>query len=366
MKRFLDEGLQVQTFAAYWSGDYLVFAAAQGANVNLWRALFEVRYPTHPGSAQRLTFGAAFETGPWVADNGTIAFENHRGLVRIWSFALHGADAQTGERITQSADLDAFPSISSDGRWLAFTRSPAEKGIRQIWLRDLPSGNESMMTSDAGAKSNPVISPAGDLLAYSVAEGAGNSIYVMTCATRRTRRLCQQCGFASSWMPGGDGLLASARGQIDSISVTTGSVTPALARSGLLLDEAEISPDRKWIAFSTHAPEQERRVYVAPYGTPGEWLPAGPASGWSDKPHWSVDGRTLFFYSDADGHPCIWSRAVDGQFRREARALHHFHNARLDAESISQPIRNFAVAKDRMFLDLAERSGSIWMAFPQR
>jgi hypothetical protein len=183
--------------------------------------------------------------------------------------------------------------------------------------------------------------------------------------TRETRRLCPGCGYLSAWLPDGKAVLVSTGGQIQRIDLSTGAATTVLSKQGLLLDEAECSPDEQWIAFSARAPGQERIIYVAPFGQAGGWRQVDPRKGWSDKPHWSSNGKSLYFYSNADGYRCIWSRAfnpVIGAPAGPLRPIQHLHNSRLSSMSVSQPVRSFAVTSNRIFLNLAENSASIWMS----
>ena len=366
LKRFRAQGLEVHTYAVCWYGDYLVFSAADKANVNLWRARLQLEHPTRPGEARRLTFGTGFETAPWIASNGTLVFQSQRGNLRIWSSAIAGPQSEaTLARVTDTAEYDAFPSVSQDRQWLAFTRTSSEAGVRQIWLRNLQSGIETMMTDTPAGKSNPLLSAAGDKMAYGVAEGEGVSVYLMDRRTRETRRLCAGCGYLNAWSPDANAVLISTGREIQRIGVSTGTAATVLSKPGLLLDEAECSPDGRWIAFSARAPGQERNIYVAPYGRAGGWQRVDLRSGWTDKPHWSSNGQSLYFYSSADGYRCIWSRAFNaasGAMTGPLRAILHLHNARLCAMSISQPVRTFAVTGNRIYLNLAENSASIWMS----
>ena len=360
------QGLEAHTNAAFWSAQYLVFSAARQANVNLWRMPFPLG--GKPGAAQRLTFGTAFETAPSMSANGRLVFESSQGRLRIWRISVAQPGAQP-VRITSSADFDAFPSLSRDRKLLAFSRTSSEIGIRQIWVRDLASGDESMLTSSTDPKSNPVISPSGDQLAYNVGEKESNSIYLMNRGTRESRQLCRKCGIVTAWMPTEDAILASTSQAVVRVDPSTGSSTAVLAGDGMVVDEAECSPDGRWLAFSAHAAGKERQVYVAPYGRQAEWKRVSAAAGSSDKPHWSADGRMLYLFSSSDGFQCLWSRAIDpasGSPAGPLRAVHHFHNARLSANPISQPVRGYAVSGDQLFLDLAENLASIWMSLGQK
>jgi hypothetical protein len=73
----------------------------------------------------------------------------------------------------------------------------------------------------------------------------------------------------------------------------------------------------------------------------------------------------LYFYSNSDGYRCIWRRAFNaasGTMTGAPRAIRHLHNARMSVMSISQPVRSYAVTANRIYLDVAENTASIWMS----
>jgi hypothetical protein len=51
-----------------------------------------------------------------------------------------------------------------------------------------------------------------------------------------------------------------------------------------------------------------------------------------------------------------------GVFAGAMLPVHHFHNVRLSPIHISQPLRDFAVTAHRIYCNLAEVSGSVWMS----
>ena len=366
LAKLRQQGLEAHTYAAFWSADSLIFSAARQANVNLWRVPFPPGGSV--GEAERYTFGTAFETSPWMAANGRLVFASLQGRLRIWRIGA----AQAGvapERVTKSPEFDAFPSLSRDRKRMAFTRTSSERGIRQIWVRDLASGDETALTATNEPKSNPVLDPAGDRVAYNVGEKASNAIHILNRATRESRPLCVRCGIATAWLRDGDAILASTSQAIVRIDAASGAATTVLAKDGMLVDEAEPSPDGRWLAFSGFAAGRDRQVFLAPYGRPGEWQRVSAGTGAADKPHWPPDGRMLYFYSNADGFACLYSRAVDavsGTALGPLRAVHHFHNARLSANPISQPVRGYAVVGDTILLNLAENLSSIWISLGRR
>src|ERR1035438_7473925 len=109
--------------------------------------------PPQSESTNPLKFQAFFSTSA----NGPLVFQDQRRSVHIWSLALGGPLlGRSLARVTDTADFDAFPNVSHDQQWLAFTRTSSETGVRQVWLRNLQSGKETLMTDTPGTKSNPL------------------------------------------------------------------------------------------------------------------------------------------------------------------------------------------------------------------
>ncbi|MFL6388890.1 MAG: protein kinase domain-containing protein [Terriglobales bacterium] len=365
LKDLLAQGLEIHPDAACWHGDSLVFSAAKQANVNIWTAGLKLRN-LKVGLAQRLTSGSAFETSPWVADTEEMAFAQENGNLRIWSspLVLGAAKPRPMERLTDSADFDAFPSVSRDDRWMAFTRTSSETGHREIWTKALQSGEETSITKTEKSKYNPVISPDGKLVAFSSFEEKDHSVYLVDIQSHIIRKVCSKCGIVSSWLPDGRTVLTSKKDLIHAVDVSSGNFKRVLSGEGVLLDDPEISPDGKWLAFSAHRQGEERHVFVASVKNIGHWFEIFPQGTWSDKPHWAQDGKSIFLYSDSDGFPCIWKisfRANKPAEEHRWEAVQHFHNTRISPIHISQPVRSFAINGKRVVAAIAENSASVWM-----
>jgi len=92
----------------------------------------------------------------------------------VWNLPV---DANTGKargeigRLTESADSDIGPSISTDGRELAFTR-----GRSNLWLRDLKERKESFLAAATGSSQ---ISADGSTVVFAKAENQQTALYVM-------------------------------------------------------------------------------------------------------------------------------------------------------------------------------------------
>ena len=94
-------------------------------------------------------------------------------------------DASAWEQLTNFADSATQPALSAEGRMLTFIRGEdtfATPG--QVYLKHLPSGEPTALTHDRLAKMDPVFSPDGNRIAYTVtgdaqAMGAGWDTWVV-------------------------------------------------------------------------------------------------------------------------------------------------------------------------------------------
>jgi hypothetical protein len=60
-------------------------------------------------------------------------------------------------------------------------------------------------------------------------------------------------------------------------------------------------------------------------------------SGWEDKPHFSSDGKLIFFSSDRDGYRCIWAQAVGSNMHPTGApfAVYHAHERRRSLRNLA-------------------------------
>ena len=73
------------------------------------------------------------------------------------------------EQITAFPDSATNPSLSADGRMLAFIRGPLTFTTPgQVYVKQLPGGDAVQLTNDATMKMHPVFSPDGSRVAYTV------------------------------------------------------------------------------------------------------------------------------------------------------------------------------------------------------
>ena len=92
--------------------------------------------------------------------------------------------------------------------------------------------------------------------------------------------------------------------------------------------------------------------------------PITTGENWDDKPHWSADGKTLYFISQRDGYRCIWYQRLDpdeAHARRTAAPVSLPSHSPLHGQPGIAGIELDAADNELFFL-LGELTGNIWMA----
>ena len=70
------------------------------------------------------------------------------------------------EQLTRDLAADYLPSMSADGKKLAFVSG--RSGNPDIWMKDLESGKEKPLTESPAEEIAPRISPDGSLVSYAI------------------------------------------------------------------------------------------------------------------------------------------------------------------------------------------------------
>ena len=99
------------------------------------------------------------------------------------------------------------------------------------------------------------------------------------------------------------------------------------------------------------------------------WIDVTSGTFEDDKPRWSPADDRIYFLSLRDGFRCLWTQPLDRDSKRptgEPTALRHFHETRLGMMQTRFDQFELSVAAGRLFLPLAERTGTISIAAPDR
>jgi eukaryotic-like serine/threonine-protein kinase len=234
--------------------------------------------------------------------------------------------ARTYKQLTFADGLAMFPTLSPDGKTLAFVSS--QSGNRHIYSQRVDGRAAIDLTSDSPADdSEPAFSPDGSQIAFR-SERDGGGIFVMGATGESVRRLTH-VGHNPSWSPNGTHIVIAEEGielrpqirRTDSelwiVDVRTGAKRPLFQNpsSGRGSDgvQPSWSPHGRRIAFWSSVAGQRDLWTIDPDApqpkTTMVRVTSDPALHWN--PVWSPDGRFLYFGSDRDGTLNLWRIAMD-------------------------------------------------------
>ena len=175
-------------------------------------------------------------------------------------------------------------------------------GVRSdVLLVDRTTGMTSQFTTDPAADWGPVWSPDGRSIVYSSNRGGSLALYLKgTAGSSNDEASLPSVGMnpvAQSWSPDGRFIIYSA---FDATTHTdlwllpmTGDRTPQpLVQTAFSEDQAEISPDGRWIAYASNETGRDE-VYVQSFPVPATKYRIS-SSGAAD-PRWRADGKEMFF-----------------------------------------------------------------------
>jgi len=366
-----------------WAGEDLMFSAYIGDSTSLWKIRISSKTWQAAREPQRLTFGSGQEAEPSRAVDPSgrgalLAFSSLSFHNNVWCLPIRPKGAadlphpDSGElqQLTRSAAPDTNPSASGDGKKIVFLSG--RSGNRDIWMKDLGSGQETALTAGAVQVSSPIIISDGSKVAYSVLEKQKRPIYVIATSRGMAEKSCEDCGEPVGWSSDGTKLLylSGQPRHVDLLDLTSGAKAPLLQHPEFSLDQAHFSPDDRWIAFVARTRPDRTRVFIAPFrhgSAPGpkEWIAVTSGEAWDDKPRWHTSGDALYFYSLRDGFGCIWNQRLDPTGKRpigEASPVYHFHTNRLSLMHMYAPLLDLSVTRDKIVFNLIEINGNIWMA----
>jgi eukaryotic-like serine/threonine-protein kinase len=181
---------------------------------------------------------------------------------------------RTLTRVTFDEGLQAQPSWSPDGRFLAYSSNAA--GNFDIWVQPLGGGRAVQVTTDPANDWQPAWSPDGNSIAFR-SEREGGGIYVVPALGGRERRLAM-FGYSPQWSPDGSRLLFVVRPTLEGAS----QVVPHVYLAGIgggaptRILESVLAQFRDVSVIGFH-PDGERLVLIGTMGDRGGFwvLPIG-------------------------------------------------------------------------------------------
>ncbi len=287
---------------------------------------FRSRFPV---KARQQT--AAYVTGRFLQRN---LLEISAGVVFLFAMGQFTADwrsearvssAKSVQQITSLRGRETFPSMSGDGKQVAFASIAA--GHWDIYVKREGAEPVNLTSASGVENSEPAFSPDGKQIAFR-SEREGGGIFLMDASGGGVRKLSDQ-GYQPAWSPDGKRIALSTatfpfgrialtgvnrRSHLLLVDVASGAKWP-LTRDTDIQDavQAAWSPNGRTIVFWGIDSDGEMYVYTtATDGTiekPKVIYHQKGVTVWN--PFWSPSGRYVYFDSSSSGTANLWRIAVD-------------------------------------------------------
>jgi Tol biopolymer transport system component len=263
--------------------------------------------------------------------------------------------------LTTQPGVEAFPSLSPDGKWVVY--SSAAAGNADIYLQSATGQVPINLTKDSMLDdTQPALSPDGERIAFR-SERDGGGLFVMGRTGESPRRLTDR-GFNPAWSPDGRALVYATMSFVEPLSRVgnRSELWVVDIASGMTRRLAE--PDAVQPSWSPHGHRvaywgiplggSQRDLWTIPVtGGPAVRVTDDAAVDWN--PVWAPDGGALFFASDRGGAMNLWRVAIDetsGRVRGEPVPI----------TAPAQNVGEFSVSGDgrRLAYAAVQESSNLW------
>ena len=227
-------------------------------------------------------------------------------LIRNESLA---APSMRWEQLTNFNDAAEIPTLSRDGKLVAFLRGPGSFGSSantgQVWFKSLPDGEPFQLTKTAFRKQTINFSQDSSRVYFTQIEGpfAWNT-YELPLLGGQEPKLFMANATGLSWI-GGDRVLFSTIRTGIHMKLSTSNVSRTDERDVYvppdhmqgMVHRSALSPDGKWVLLVEMDSQWWRRCRVVPFDGSSEGRPVGPQGSctWAQ---WSPDGKWMYFTVD--------------------------------------------------------------------
>ena len=236
---------------------------------------------------EKLSRSLVYVHGGGGSQENTIVRVSRTGAVTPFDTAWHG-------------EFNSF-ALSPDGRRLAVSERGAN-GLN-IWIKQLERGPFTRLTF-GGSDRRPLWAPDGRSVAFIRDSANSSAVYGRppdgSGEDRLLVRIDRQIQEAT-WSRDGRWIVVrtdngtAGAGDLVGVRVGGGDSTPVpIVASPLTELHPAVSPDGRWIAFTSNQSGLNNDVFVRPFGNPsgGRWQ---VSNGGGTQPVWAPNGRELFF-----------------------------------------------------------------------
>jgi len=374
--------------------EWIIYSESTG---ELWK-LFRIRVSEGgeiEGKPEQLTAGTGTLTRDVsVAEDGKIVYATRRFTESIYEIPIDSR----GQRMGPTLQLPlpeggnySSPSLSRDGRWMAYHASILGKS-NNIMLRDFRGGTDLLLDEigrNTGDNGEAIIAPDGSKVIFERDCKTGrwptgepmSCSFIVPAAGGESDQVCDFCtprGFSS------DGIVVLIQkypqmfdgrpiGRIVALNLMSKTERDFLSSAVDGLYHAFFSWDDRWVVFKmTKSGSPKSQILIARVQDNAavkemEWIAVTDGRFINDKPQFSPDGNTVYFTSTRDGYLCIWAQKLDPATKRpvgDPFAYEHFHYlAQRDVVPAAELGRasDLSVASDKMVISLPQFHNDVWM-----
>jgi len=244
---------------------------------------------------------------------GTILFVSQRAQGKeIYKMNYDGSNVT---QITNNADDDALPRVSSDGTRVVYVS--IENGQSDLYLMNIDGTATERITEQTG--DDPSWSPAGNQIVFSSAKDGDWEIYILDLSTKELTQLTNNnhADNRPHWSPDGSKIAYDSRPSGENWGIHVIDVNG--------LNDVEVL-NEKWAGGPVWSPDGSSLAYASAESGNGEIYTINLETKvqtrlTNDKlkdvdPWWSPDGECIIFESNRSGNGEIWLMDKNGNLIR--------------------------------------------------
>jgi len=189
------------------------------------------------------------------------------------------------------------PTVSPDGRRLAFDQTEADGRRVGVWIRELATDAVTRFTLDPSLNQTPVWSPDGKRVVFSSNRKLFNRLYLKNADGSGPEQQIADLGATQEicwdWSRDGQYLLVRRDNELWSLSLPDFKAKP-FVQARWTVRNAQFSPDGRWVAYATNE-TGTWEVFVSPFPNANSKWQVSRSGG--EQPKWRRDGKELFYLS---------------------------------------------------------------------